>query len=123
MLYAELFTEGSTEPLNLCKVLCGSEGTLAFTTEITLKLDDLQPPEAVMIAAHFSSIENCMQAVVPVMNHSLYTCEMMDKTILDCTKRNLKYKENRFFIEGDPKAILMLEIRSNTAEEVQEQSK
>jgi FAD/FMN-containing dehydrogenase/Fe-S oxidoreductase len=122
LLYAEVFSEGSTEPLNLCKLLCGSEGTLAFTTEITLKLDDLQPPEAAMIAAHFDSIESCMQAVVPVMEHSLYTCEMMDKTILDCTKQNLKYKENRFFIEGDPKAILMLEIRANTTGEVQEQS-
>ena len=123
LVYAEVFSKGSTEPLNLCKLLCGSEGTLAFTTEITLKLDDLQPPEAAMIAAHFTSIEDCMQAVVPVMEHSLFTCEMMDKTILDCTKQNLKYKENRFFIEGDPKAILMLEIRANTQEEVQKQSK
>ena len=122
LLYANVFSEDSNEPLNLCKLLCGSEGTLAFTTEITLKLDELQPPQSAMIAAHFDSIENCMQAVVPVMKHSLFTCEMMDKTILDCTKQNLKYKENRFFIEGDPKAILMLEIRANTAEEVLQQS-
>ncbi|SKB32657.1 FAD/FMN-containing dehydrogenase [Salegentibacter holothuriorum] len=123
LLYADVFSEDSNEALNLCKLLCGSEGTLAFTTEITLKLDELQPPQAAMIAAHFDSIESCMQAVVPVMKHSLFTCEMMDKTILDCTKQNLKYKENRFFIEGDPKAILMLEIRANTTEEVQEQSR
>ncbi|SHG33641.1 FAD/FMN-containing dehydrogenase [Salegentibacter echinorum] len=123
LIYTNVFSEAEKEPLNLCKLLCGSEGTLAFTTEITLKLDDLQPPEAAMIAAHFTSIEDCMQAVVPVMEHSLYTCEMMDKTILDCTKQNLKYKENRFFIEGDPKAILMLEIRANTQQEVQKQSK
>lgn len=123
LIYTNVFSEAEKEPLNLCKLLCGSEGTLAFTTEITLKLDDLQPPQAAMIAAHFTSIEDCMQAVVPVMEHSLYTCEMMDKTILDCTKQNLKYKENRFFIEGDPKAILMLEIRANTQQEVQKQSK
>ncbi len=122
LLFTEVFSEGIEEPLNLAKLLSGSEGTLALTTEITLQLDDLQPPEAAMIAAHFNSIESCMQAVVPVMEHSLYTCEMMDKTILDCTKQNLKYKENRFFIEGDPKAILMLEIRANTTQEVQEQS-
>lgn len=123
LIYTNVFSDAEEEPLNLCKLLCGSEGTLAFTTEITLKLDDLQPPETAMIAAHFTSIEDCMQAVVPVMKHSLYTCEMMDKTILDCTKQNLKYKENRFFIEGDPKAILMLEIRAYTQQEVQQQSK
>ena len=122
LIYSEVFSE-TTAPINLCQLLSGSEGTLAFTTEITLQLDALQPPNTAMIAAHFSTIDACMQAVVPAMEHSLYTCEMMDKVILDCTKQNLKYKENRFFIEGDPKAILMLEIRANSQEELQEQTR
>ncbi len=115
LIKTEIFTpEG--EAFNLCRLLSGSEGTLAFTTEITLQLDDLPPPHSAMIAAHFSTIEDCMLAVVPAMESPLYTCEMMDKVILDCTKQNLKYKENRFFIEGDPKAILMLELRSYSTE-------
>ncbi|SFN46738.1 FAD-binding and (Fe-S)-binding domain-containing protein [Salegentibacter flavus] len=122
LIYSEVFSE-TTDPINLCRLLSGSEGTLAFTTEITLQLDALQPPNTAMIAAHFSSIDTCMQAVVPAMEHSLYTCEMMDKVILDCTKQNLKYKENRFFIEGDPQAILMLEMRANSQEELQKQTK
>ena len=109
---------GKEEKINVCKLLCGSEGTLAFTTEITLQLNELPPANAVMIAAHFESVEKCLQAVVPAMRHSLFTCEMMDKVILDCTKNSLKYKENRFFIEGDPAAILMLEIRSSSEEEL-----
>ncbi|MGA9327141.1 MAG: FAD-linked oxidase C-terminal domain-containing protein [Salegentibacter sp.] len=122
LVHSTVFSAASEEPLNICKLLAGSEGTLAFTTEITLQLDELQPPESAMIAAHFDSIEKCMKAVVPVMEHPLFTCEMMDKTILDCTNESLKYRENRFFIEGDPKAILMLELRANTAEEVQQQA-
>ena len=109
---------GKEEKINICKLLCGSEGTLAFTTEITLQLDDLPAENAVMIAAHFESVEKCLQAVVPAMQHSLFTCEMMDKVILDCTRNSLKYRENRFFIEGDPAAILMLEIRSSSEEEL-----
>ena len=101
----------SHHQFNLCKLIAGSEGTLAFITEITLDVDPLQPKYSAMIAAHYGSIENCMQAVVPAMEHSLYTCEMMDKVILDCTKQNLKYRENRFFIEGDPMAILMLRAK------------
>ena len=112
----------SPEDLNLCKLLTGSEGTLAFTTEITLQLDPLPPKKAVMVAAHFDSVEKCLQAVVPAMSHSLFTCEMMDKIILDCTKSSLKYKENRFFIEGDPAAILMLELRTNDADELTNQT-
>lgn len=115
LITSEVFHQGG-ETFNLCRLLAGSEGTLAFTTEITLQLDTLQPPHSAMIAAHFNTIEECMLAVVPAMESPLYTCEMMDKVILDCTKQNLKYKENRFFIEGDPKAILMLELRSYSTE-------
>ena len=107
-----------TKGFNMCKLLSGSEGTLAFTTQVTLKLDRLPPQKSIMIAAHFESIENCMKAVVPVMKHNLYTCEMMDKTILDCTKHNKKQQENRQFIVGDPIAILMCEVKADTLEEV-----
>ncbi|MDT0647661.1 FAD-linked oxidase C-terminal domain-containing protein [Zunongwangia sp. F260] len=122
LVYSEVFDNTSTKKLDLCNLLSGSEGTLAFTTEVTLQLDRLPPPKSSMIAAHYTSIEACLQAVVPAMKHPLFTCEMMDKTILDCTKQNLKYKENRFFIEGDPQAILMLELRANSQEELQQQT-
>ncbi|MFI8379004.1 FAD-binding and (Fe-S)-binding domain-containing protein [Leeuwenhoekiella sp. NPDC079379] len=107
----------SNSPFNMCKLLSGSEGTLAFTTEITLKLDELPPAEAVMVAAHFESINACLEAVVPVMKHNLYVCEMMDKVILDCTLNNREQQKNRFFIERDPAAILMLEVRAATLDE------
>lgn len=118
LIKSDVFTDTS-EKFNMCKLLSGSEGTLAFTTQITLKLDRLPPQEGVMVAAHFDSIENCLKAVVPVMKHNLYTCEMMDKTILDCTKHNKTQQENRRFIKGDPKAILMCEVRANNKKDVE----
>jgi FAD/FMN-containing dehydrogenase/Fe-S oxidoreductase len=120
LISTEVFSE-TGKAFNLCSLLAGSEGTLAFTTEITLQLDRIPPAYSALVAAHFSSIEDCMLAVVPSMESDLYTCEMMDKIILDCTKQSLKYKENRFFIEGDPIAILMLELRSKTEEDLEEQ--
>lgn len=116
LLKSEIF--GGNEPtINLCKILSGSEGTLAFTTEITIQLDDLPPTESILVAAHFKSIDETMKAVVVAMQHNLYMCELMDKTILDCTKNNRQQSKNRFFIEGDPKAVLMLEVSSNSKEE------
>ncbi len=120
LIGTEIF--GGDKHFNMCELLSGSEGTLAFITEITLKLDLLPPTESVMVAAHFSSIENCLKAVVPAMKHDLYACEMMDKTILDCTKNNRTQYENRFFIEGDPQAILMCELKGNTKEAVNSSS-
>jgi FAD/FMN-containing dehydrogenase/Fe-S oxidoreductase len=118
LLDNEVFGD-SDATFNMCKLLTGSEGTLAFTTQLTLQLDHLPPRQPLMVAAHFSTIEDCMQAVQPLMQHPLFVCEMMDKVILDCTKNNLTQKKNRFFIEGDPKAILMLQVAATTAEEAE----
>lgn len=109
LLDFELFG-GKNNFINIAKLLTGSEGTLAFSTEITIQLDNLPPVKNVMVAAHFNSVKESMEAVVIAMKHNLYTCELMDKTILDCTKNNREQLKNRFFVEGDPKALLMLEI-------------
>jgi FAD/FMN-containing dehydrogenase len=104
-------TEGPA--LNLGQLLCGSEGTLAFATSITLKLDPLPPAEEALVALHFDSIEASLKSVKVLMTHDLYSCEMMDDTILDLTKHNKTQQENRNFIKGAPKAILLCELRSN----------
>jgi FAD/FMN-containing dehydrogenase/Fe-S oxidoreductase len=107
--------------INLCKLLSGSEGTLAFTTEITLQLDDLPPKFSAMVVTHYKTLEDCLGDVALVMKNSLYTCEMMDKVILDCTKNNKQQLANRFFVEGDPAALLMLEVKANTEEGLDKQ--
>lgn len=116
LLDFELFG-GTKKTVNLATLLTGSEGTLAFTTEITIQLDDLPPTKNMMVVAHFNSIQESMEAVVVAMKHNLYTCELMDKTVLDCTKNNREQLKNRFFVEGDPKALLMFEICTNSDEE------
>ncbi len=115
LLHSSLFG-GTEDEINICKLLSGSEGTLAFTTEITLQLDDSPPPIAAMVVTHYKTLEDCLQDVVPVMKHNLHLCEMMDKVILDCTKNNREQLSNRFFVEGDPAALLMLEIKDNSEE-------
>ncbi|WP_299600981.1 FAD-binding and (Fe-S)-binding domain-containing protein [uncultured Aquimarina sp.] len=120
LIKTNVFSEGLKD-FNMCDLLAGSEGTLAFTTQITLQLDVLPPKESLMIASHFHSIEDCLLAVAPVMEHPLFTCEMMDKTILDCTKNNVEQLKNRFFIEDDPEAILLLELRANDLDILEKQ--
>jgi len=117
-LTSDLF--GGTEPtINVAKFLTGSEGTLAFSTAITLQLDNLPPTESIMVCTHFNSINESLKATVIAMNHNLYNCELMDKTILDCTKNNRELAKNRFFLQGDPEAVLMLEVSANTLPEAE----
>nr|WP_315142508.1 FAD-linked oxidase C-terminal domain-containing protein [uncultured Flavobacterium sp.] len=121
LLQSELFS-GTEKTINLGKLLCGSEGTLAFTTEITLKADDLPPTNNVMVVAHFNTIQESLEAVMIAMKHHLYTCEMMDDTILNCTKTNREQAKNSFFIQGDPKAVIMLEVASHSMEDAESQA-
>ncbi|WP_252734379.1 FAD-binding and (Fe-S)-binding domain-containing protein [Arenibacter algicola] len=111
----------SAEGINLCKLLSGSEGTLAFTTEIVLQLTELPPKLSAMVVTHYKTLEDCLLDVAPLMTHNLHTCEMMDKVILDCTKNNRTQLENRFFVEGDPAALLMLEVKADTEEDLDKQ--
>jgi FAD/FMN-containing dehydrogenase/Fe-S oxidoreductase len=112
LLNTRQFSEGKRD-FNFCELLCGSEGTLAFTTEIKLNLVPLPKPNVVLVAAHFKSIQDSLHATIIAMRKNPTACELMDKTILDCTKGNIEQQKNRFFVEGDPEAILIIEFRED----------
>ena len=120
LLNSSVFSASSSQSFNMCQLLSGSEGTLAFTTEITLQLDDLPPTESAIIALHFESVAQCLKSVETVMQHNLHTCEMMDDTILNLTKHNKTQQVNRQFVEGNPAAILMCELKAHSKEQLAE---
>ncbi|MBK8702352.1 MAG: FAD-binding protein [Saprospiraceae bacterium] len=119
LLRSNIFEEKGPD-FNFCQILAGSEGTLAFTTEIKLHLNPLPPPQEVLICAHFNSLDEALRATLVAMQHQPYACELMDKFILDCTKENREQQRNRFFLEDDPAAILIIECRGETREEATE---
>jgi FAD/FMN-containing dehydrogenase len=90
---------------------------LAVTTEIKISLDPLPDPIEIVVAAHFESIHESMKSAQVAMKHPVTAVELMDKIILDCTKESIEYSKNRYFVEGDPKALLMIEFRGKTLEE------
>ncbi len=100
------------DAFNMCKLLTGSEGTLAFTTAVKLNLVPLPDPIEMIVAVHFESVRKSLEAVVDAMKFKPTGCELMDKKILDCTKPHIQFRKDRFFIEGDPGAILILEFRA-----------
>ena len=117
-LTSDLFG-GNETTINPAKFLSGSEGTLVFSTAITIQLNDLPPTQSIMVCPHFTSVNESLVATVTAMKHNLYACELMDNVILDCTKNNREQAKNRFFLQGDPEAVLMLEVSANTLEEAE----
>ncbi|MDH5367210.1 MAG: FAD-binding oxidoreductase, partial [Cyclobacteriaceae bacterium] len=111
------------EDFNFCKLLAGSEGTLAFTTEVKLSVNELPPSEIGLICVHFESIHESLLANLVALEYNPTASELMDHYILERTKGNIQQSKNRFFIKGDPKAILVIELRKNTVEELQEDVK
>jgi FAD/FMN-containing dehydrogenase/Fe-S oxidoreductase len=113
------FTAGA-ENFNFCKLIAGSEGTLAFITEIKLNVVPLPPKETGLLCVHFNSIDEALRANLIALKYNLSASELIDHYILECTKDNIEQAKNRFFVQGDPAAILVIEFARPTHEEVQE---
>lgn len=105
--------EPTGRAFNLAELICGSEGTLMFITEIKLNLVPTPPKYKIVVAAHFQTLEESLKATVFAMKFAPSACELMDKVILDCTKANVEHRKNRFFVKGDPAAILCVEFSSD----------
>ncbi|CAM3467533.1 FAD-binding and (Fe-S)-binding domain-containing protein [Sphingobacterium prati] len=102
------------QPFNMCNLLAGSEGTLAIVTDAKLRLMDLPPKELGLLCVHFSDMVECMRGNVIALNHKPEASELVDKYIMDFTVGHPTYQYNRFFIEGDPQALLIVEFRGDT---------
>jgi FAD/FMN-containing dehydrogenase/Fe-S oxidoreductase len=107
------------QKFSLPRFLCGTEGTLALTTEAKLNVVPA-PRKKLLVCAHFESLEASLEAVVHAVEHDVAAAELMDKRILDQTKNNIEQRKNRFFVEGDPAAILVVEFYRATDEELEE---
>jgi FAD/FMN-containing dehydrogenase/Fe-S oxidoreductase len=105
-------------PFNLSKLLAGSEGTLAFSTEIKLNLIPLPPKQQGLICVHCNTVSEALLGNLIALKFNPGAVELMDKAIMDCTKDNITQRKNRFFIEGDPGAILIIEFARDTKEEI-----
>lgn len=118
LLMTDPFT-GNGEKLNVCKLLAGSEGTLAFTTAMKLNLVPVTEQKTGLLCAHFGSLSDAVRANIIALRHGPAAIELIDDYILNCTKDNIEQNRNRFFVKGDPKIILIIEITRNTVEEIQ----
>lgn len=108
--------------LALCKLLAGSEGTLAFITEIKVSLDVLPPKNIMVVCGHCETLDKSFEANLVALKHHPTAIELMDGDILELSKGNAEQQKNRFFVEGDPAALLITELRAETKEELDAQA-
>lgn len=121
LLHTNAF-EQTEAPFNFCSLISGSEGTLCFATRIKLHVDVLPPAHLGLVCGHFNTIDEALRANLIALQFNPSASELMDHYILECTKANPEQRQNRFFVEGDPGAILVVELRSDSAADLASQA-
>ena len=122
LMQSEPFID-TEEAFNFSKLLAGSEGTLAFTTEIKLNLVDTPPKNKALVCVHLDSVMEACHANLIALDHQPASVELMDKAVMDLTKANRAQAKNRFFVEGDPGAILIVEFAEHNKDIIDQKAK
>jgi FAD/FMN-containing dehydrogenase/Fe-S oxidoreductase len=95
---------------NLAHLLVGSEGTLAFSKRIKLKLAAI-PPHKVMGVVHFPTFYQAMDLTRHIVTLDPDAVELVDRTMIDLARDNAAFRPivDRF-LRGQPEAILLVEF-------------
>lgn len=96
-------------PFNLSRLLVGSEGTLGLTVEAKLNLVSL-PRSRGTLVVQFASLLEALGATPTILRHSPAAVEVVDQYVLGFTRLNPEANRLRDFLEGDPAAILLIEL-------------
>ena len=108
----------SQADFNFSKLIAGSEGTLLFVTEIKLNLVPQPPKEVGLVCIHFRTLEEAMDGNLIALKYKPGAIELIDDVILRCTLDSIEQRKNRFFVQGEPGAILIVEWARETREEI-----
>lgn len=109
-------TDGSA--FDLAKFVVGSEGTLVITTEATVRLVP-KPRHTVYAVGHFETPQHAIEATVDALSCEPAQVEMMDKTILDLSRRKIEFADLGNSLVGDPGALLFVSFQGDDVEALQ----
>jgi len=109
-------------PFNLSPLIAGSEGTLVMITAVKLRVVPLPPPITAVMCIHLKSVEESLHANLLALQHAPTAIELMDNVILSLTKDNLLQQRNRFFVQGDPGAILIVEFSEHDEDVIRQKA-
>ncbi len=104
-------------PFNLCELLSGSEGTLAMISEAIVNLEPVEKHKLLLIP-QFASLQEALRSTVHAVAFDPAAVELIDNFILEATKGNIEQNRNRFFLEGEPMALLIIEFQGDDIDEL-----
>jgi FAD/FMN-containing dehydrogenase/Fe-S oxidoreductase len=102
---------------NLAKLVTGSEGTLAITTAIKLNIEPLPKYKSICVV-HFAELLEAISSVELILKYNPSAVEILDETVVQLSRENLTTKHHCHFLDGDPKAILIVEFYGDNENDV-----
>jgi FAD/FMN-containing dehydrogenase len=107
-----------SETLDLTRLICGSEGTLAIVTRAEFRLHPL-PETRALASFEFDSLSAAARATGRFLQMNPSAVELLDDVAISRARSNPAYRDSTRFVQGDPKAVLVVEW-SGTEEELDE---
>ncbi len=102
--------------INLSHLLVGSEGTLAYSNRIELKLSPL-PRHKVLGVVHFPTFYQAMDNTRHIVALGPTAVELVDRTMIELGLQNPVFRETMLhFVRGEPDALLLVEFAGDDAE-------
>ncbi len=102
---------------DMARFVVGSEGTLLTITEAKLKLVK-RPTLRALSVIHFNDLIQSMEATVATLETDPAAVELIGSMIIRQAKSNLAYSRITDFIEGDPEALLVVEVVAESEAEL-----
>jgi FAD/FMN-containing dehydrogenase/Fe-S oxidoreductase len=100
----------SDRPVNLATLLCGSEGTLAVSRQIELKLSPLPKNKALGIC-HFATFRQAMEATQHIVKLGPVAVEVVDRTLIELARDIAMFRPvMETYVRGQPDALLLVEF-------------
>jgi FAD/FMN-containing dehydrogenase/Fe-S oxidoreductase len=101
--------------VNLAHLLVGSEGTLAFSRAIEVKLWPVLGPK-VFGVCHFGSFQAAMESAQHLVKLKPIAVELVDRTMLELAREIAIFGPTvKAVVRGEPDALLVVEFAEDTA--------
>jgi FAD/FMN-containing dehydrogenase/Fe-S oxidoreductase len=96
--------------MNAAHLLVGSEGTLAYSERLHLKLSRI-PPRRALGVCHFPKFHTAMDLAQHIVKLGPSAVELVDRTMIDLARGIAAFRKTvDAFIRGEPAAILLVEF-------------
>ena len=103
-------------PVNIAKMLVGSEGTLAVVTAAKMRLEP-RPKATGLLAVHFDDMIASVEATNAILPFQPSAIEMIDRQIIDAARVSKELAGSMPFVQGHPDALLAVEFYADSAAE------